>query len=334
MPAPQISPLPEPPRRTMAPTDFISAADAWVAAMPAFQTEANILSAALTADAAQVATQSAQVTADAAAVAAAVITAGVIATSVTPYTIGGATPSLVVQTGKLFVPGIWVTVAYRPDPTKSIVTKVKAYDGVTGVLDLLTPPITSGAGNYSDWQISLAAVPAGLGTFALWIPAAAMVTRTTSGAGYGVVETATNKIMLRTLDFDASAIEYAQFAIRMPKSWDLGTVTFVPEWSHPTATTNFKVSWGLQAVAVSDGDALDAAFGTAMFSNDTGGTADRAYAGPASAAITIAGAPASEDLVIYQVFRKADDAVNDTLGVDARLQGVTLFIQTNAGSDA
>ena len=48
--------------------------------------------------------------------------------------------------------------------------------------------------------------------------------------------------------------------IAMPKSWNEGTVSFVPVWSHGSTTTNFGVVWALQAVARSDDDAMDVAF--------------------------------------------------------------------------
>jgi hypothetical protein len=41
--------------------------------------------------------------------------------------------------------------------------------------------------------------------------------------------------------------EYAQFSIAMPKSWNEGTLTFAPVWSHPATTTNFGVVFDLQA---------------------------------------------------------------------------------------
>lgn len=172
------------------------------------------------------------------------------------------------------------------------------------------------------------------GTHTIWLPASAMVSRTTNGAASGTAETTTNKVMFKTLDFDASTIEYAQFAVRMPKSWNEGTVTAAFTWSHAATTTNFKVSWGLQGVALSDDDAGDAAFGTAIYANDTGGTTDDIYVSPTTAAITIAGTPAAEDWVVFQVLRKADDATNDTLAIDARLHGLTLYYTVNAGDDA
>lgn len=173
----------------------------------------------------------------------------------------------------------------------------------------------------------------GQGKETIWIPASAMIARTTNGAASGTAEMTTNKNMVKTLDFDASTQEFAQFEIAMPKSWNNGTVTFQPVWSHASTTTNFGVVWALQAVATSDDDALDVAFGTEQASTDTGGTTNDRYIGPESSAITIAGTPATGDVVQFQIKRKPSDG-SDTLAVDARLHGIKLYITTNAATDA
>lgn len=167
----------------------------------------------------------------------------------------------------------------------------------------------------------------------IWVPAAAMVSRTTNGAASGTGETTTNKIMRNTLDFDTSTQEFAQFTIRMPKSWDEGTVTARFSWSHASTVTNFGVVWALEAVAISDDDALDVAFGTAQQIADTGGTTDDLYITSATPAITIGGTPQAEDFVVFQVKRVPADG-SDTLAVDARLHGVTLYYTVDAFSDA
>lgn len=172
-----------------------------------------------------------------------------------------------------------------------------------------------------------------LGKHTIWIPAAAMITRTTNGAASGTVETSTNKIMLRTFDFDTTTAEYVQFSIQMPKSWNEGTVTFRAVWSHAATTTNFGVAWSLQGVALSDDDAADTAFGTKQTVTDTGGTTDDIYITSESSAITIAGTPAAQDWVVFQVERTVGDAGN-TLGIDARLHGIQLYYTTDAGNDA
>lgn len=172
-----------------------------------------------------------------------------------------------------------------------------------------------------------------LGKQALYIPATAMIARTTNGAAAGTVETTTNKIMLKTLDYDTSTVEYAQFSICMPKKWNEGTVTFRAVWSHASTTTNFGVAFSLAGVAISDDDAGDAAFGTAVTVTDTGGTTNDIYRTAESSAVTIAGTPQAEDWVVFQVARETANA-SDNMAIDARLLGIVLYITTDAGNDA
>lgn len=160
-----------------------------------------------------------------------------------------------------------------------------------------------------------------------------MVSRTTNGPSAGTVETTTNKIMIKTLDYDTTTQEFAQFAVRMPKSWNGSTVTFQPVWSHASTTTNFGVVWALEAVSLSDNEAGDTAVGTAQTSTDTGGTTNNIYIGPESSAITIGSSPASQDYVVFQIKRNPADA-SDTMAIDARLHGITLYITSNASTDA
>lgn len=167
----------------------------------------------------------------------------------------------------------------------------------------------------------------------IWIPASAMTARTTNGAAAGTAEMSTNKNMFSTLDFDTTTQEFAQFEIHMPKSWNLSTVTFQPVWSHASTTTNFGVVWELAAVARSDDDAGDVAFGTAQSSTDTGGTTNDIYIGPESSAITVAGTPAAGDTVQFQIARAPANG-SDTMAIDARLHGIRLFYTTNASTDA
>jgi len=171
------------------------------------------------------------------------------------------------------------------------------------------------------------------GVETIYVPAAAMTARTTNGAAVGTVETTTNKVMFSTLDFDTTTQEFAQFAVRMPKSWNVGTVTAVFTWSHASTTTNFGVVWALEAVSLSDAEAGDTAFGTAQQIADTGGTTNMLYVTSATPAMTIGSTPAAQDWVVFQVKRVPADG-SDTMAIDARLHGVTLYFTTNATNDA
>jgi hypothetical protein len=165
------------------------------------------------------------------------------------------------------------------------------------------------------------------------VMAASMAPKQTGGcAALATFSGASGQPDVAYLAFDPSTEEHAQFAIAMPPSWDEGTVTFVPRWMHPAAATNFGVCWKLRAVAVSNDDSLVASFGTAQSSVDTGGTTSDAYAGPESAAITIAGTPQPSDLVLFDFYRDPLDA-GDTLAVDAWLVGIDFYITTAAATD-
>lgn len=161
-------------------------------------------------------------------------------------------------------------------------------------------------------------------------PAAAMYAATTNGAGSTTAESSTNKVMTKTLDFDPTTQQFAQFAFRMPKSWNRGTITFAPMWT--AASGSGGVVWALQAVALGDNVAIDTAFGTEQTSTDTFQTANRVHVAPTSAAITVAGSPAGGEWIACRIKRNPADG-SDTLAVNASLLGLTIFFTTNAGDD-
>ena len=117
----------------------------------------------------------------------------------------------------------------------------------------------------------------------------------------------------------------------MPKSWDEGTVTAQIVWT--AASGSGDVVWGVQALAIGDDDALDTAFGSAQTVTDTLTATDDEHLSPVTAAITVGGTPAENDLVIFQVYRDAN-AAGDTLAADAILIGVRLYASFDAADDS
>ncbi len=229
--------------------------------------------------------------------------------------------------------------AIKLPATASAVNQVTVANAATG-----SGPTISATGGDTNIDLNLAAKGTGAvkiggsvvqtaGKQTAWVPAGSMTPRTTNGASAGTAETTTNKVMVKTLNFDAATVEYAQFTAKMPKSWNESTITAVFEWSHAATTTNFGVAWSLAGVALSDGDALDAAFGTAQTATDTGGTTDTKYSTAETPAVTIAGSPAAGDLVVFQVAREVANG-SDTLAIDARLHGLWLLYTTDAATDA
>lgn len=172
-----------------------------------------------------------------------------------------------------------------------------------------------------------------LGKQTIWIPASAMIATTTSGCALITqVELTAGQPELNTLDFDATSDEHAQFSIAFPKKWNEGTVTFQVFWTSTAADTD-GVAWGLQGVALTDGDAHETAYGTPIVvTDDAQGTANDVYVTGESSAITIAGTPAADDLCYFRIFRDVSDA-NDDMTEDAKLIGIKLFYTIDAAND-
>ena len=205
-------------------------------------------------------------------------------------------------------------------------------------------PILSSTGDETNVDINLNPKGSGVlksgaaavkiaGTETIFIPAQAMFGTTTNGADAQAVETTAVRPELKVLDFDASTAEYAQFSIAMPKSWNLGTVTYQVFWT-PSTTNTGNCIFGLQGLSCTEGDTADAVFGTAIEVTDAGiGTVEDVQMSAVSSDMTIAGSPADNDYTFFQLYRDAADG-SDTFTGDARLMGIKLFYTTDAANDA
>jgi len=165
------------------------------------------------------------------------------------------------------------------------------------------------------------------------LSAAGMWPSTTSGAAANVkVEYATNDQDLYHLDFDQTSDEFAQATVAMPDNWDGSTVTAVFYWTANSTSTN-SVVWAIQGRAYADGDAVDAAWGTAQTVTDANGaSANTVRISAATADVTVAGSPAGGQLVQFRIYRDADNG-SDNLAADARLIAVKIEYGISGYSD-
>lgn len=173
-----------------------------------------------------------------------------------------------------------------------------------------------------------------IGKTTMYIPANKMYPTVTNGcAALSTVELTAGRPNINVLAFDQTTVENAQFSIAFPKSWDEGTVTFQVFWTANDASTN-GVSWGLQGVAMGDGETIDAVFGTAVVVDDANqGTNNDLLVSAESTAVTIGGTPGEDNMVFFQIYRDTNDS-NDNMSADARLVGIKLFFTTDAPTDA
>ena len=172
----------------------------------------------------------------------------------------------------------------------------------------------------------------------MWIPATAMTPRITNGPAANIIEISGNHSVFRTLDFDPNTVQYAEFDVAMPKSWDCLRVTFKVFWSHATTTTNFNVAWVVDSISIPPSATLSTNFGPGAEVFVTGGAVDTLYVSAESdpqQIINTGGDPALYgDMVKFRVWRNATLSLQDNLAINSRLHGIQLYYTTTTGTDA
>ena len=168
-----------------------------------------------------------------------------------------------------------------------------------------------------------------LGRHTVWAPASAM-TGESGREPLAVARKLGGGLMVSTLEFFQNWTVYAQFALTMPKGWDAGDLTVRLLWTAEYGAGT--VRWGVQAAALGDNDALDAAFSAAVAVEDTLLAADDLHETPESAAVAPAGDRANASLVQLCIYRDATHA-NDTLTAGAQLLGARIRFGIDAAND-
>lgn len=170
---------------------------------------------------------------------------------------------------------------------------------------------------------------------AIPIPAYALMPRSANGcATLAMSSGAANQPDVPYLAFDGAAKEYAGIALRMPKSWDEGTVTAAFSWRRASGTGAANVVWGMRAVAIADNDTPAVAFGSDATVTDAASTttANMNVSGETSAC-TVAGSPGAGELTFFEFFRDGASGSDTLDAVDAWLTEVTLFINVDTDDD-
>lgn len=159
-----------------------------------------------------------------------------------------------------------------------------------------------------------------------FIPASAFTPTTTNGATKGSNEYATNDIMAEYLIFSGSTEQFACLNLAMPPEWDRGAIKAKFYWAPGDAacTAGDTVEWEIQGGALSDGDTIDAALGTAQVVSDTvlAGKNAALHISGATPAVTIGGSPALGDFIPLKISRNVSGT--DDMAEVAWLFGLVL----------
>jgi len=120
--------------------------------------------------------------------------------------------------------------------------------------------------------------------------------------------------------------ERVQASTYLPRNWNEGSVDILIYWSF--ASGSGDVRWAIRFGATGDNEAIDNAFQTAIFVNDTAGTANQLQQVLLSTITMPAGIVAGDELQI-EVFRQGTDG-GDTFTGTARLHGIVIRMTTDA----
>lgn len=152
-----------------------------------------------------------------------------------------------------------------------------------------------------------------------------------------VVEGTAGRPNVHVRDFDSGAsvtLEEAQFQFAFPNRWNKGTITYQTYHTHVGGQTGGLdgVAWGLSGVQIADDAAWDVVTGTEVVVTLDRATANEVHKSAASAAVTIAGTLADEDMVFFIIRRVTTDGADD-MDIDARLMGIRIFWTEDSAVD-
>jgi len=227
---------------------------------------------------------------------------------------------------------LWTPVSianYNASPPPDDGSKV-ASNQVTwaGIKTKLGDPLNTAVSSLNTSGAAMGALALSMGKNTYWIPGLAMAVRTTNGGTQTSNETASNKIMEKSVSFSPTTTQFAQWTIGLPKAYNLGTITWDLDW---LCTSTGNVVFGLQAVGIGDGDTFDATFGTAIETTDNVLSITQKMKTAESSPVTISSIAAG-DLAVFQLYRNATSTGNTATSA-ARVLGLRLYFTTNAADD-
>jgi hypothetical protein len=171
------------------------------------------------------------------------------------------------------------------------------------------------------------------GTQEMWIPADLIYPQTGNSpcANIAAVRPAGSTLVVRSLNFDASTDENAQFHVAMPKKWNEGSLTFKVYWTATGGTPSDGVSWKIGAIALDDNDGISGVLNEVTI-DDTYINSYKLHETAESSSLTLSGTTLPNDILFVKITRDTGNA-NDTFTSDALLMGVKIYYTTESGTD-
>jgi hypothetical protein len=141
-----------------------------------------------------------------------------------------------------------------------------------------------------------------------------------------IVDAGADQKAFAYIPFAPSVLTFATAKIVLPRTYNLGTITVIIEWTSATEGTG-TVEWDIQAAAIGEGEDMSTVtFGTAQNADDTQTTINFVQTSSRTAAITINNTPADGNVLFLKIAR---NGVGDTFTQEAQLLGVWVDLTTD-----
>lgn len=197
-----------------------------------------------------------------------------------------------------------------------------AYEGVSNTWGAVDQNI-SATGKWQEGGVDIS--PIGLHDY--YVDAGGFIHVDSESLATRIIGATVNQKAIAYIPFTTAVDTFATAKFKLPRTYDLGTMTAVINWMAPSGSGN--VVWGISAVAVSDDEAISTAFGTeVVLTADTFTVADDSLDTARSSDITIGNTPADADTIYLKIQRRGADG-GDTFTGEAQLLGVWIEITTD-----
>lgn len=217
------------------------------------------------------------------------------------------------------------TIFYILNPSSIIATLSFENGGDSAIGSIYIPPSSvseivklSQSGANSVWLINNNIAPES--SIEEYIPALSFDYPVTAPATLNGTETTTNKNTYSYAVFPTTPTSYVQFTVPLNKHCYTGKVRY--QFYARTPDTTGSTFFNLQAVAMSNNEAMDAAYGSAVAVELFAGTANSLRISTLSGVVTIGGSPQAGDLINFRFYRASG---LNTLASVVNVLGVKLY---------
>lgn len=170
-----------------------------------------------------------------------------------------------------------------------------------------------------------------IGKHDIYVDAGGVIPVDSGALATRIVDSGVDQKAFAYIPFVSGSVTFATIKIVLPRTYNLGTLTAVVEWTSETEGSG-TVEWDISACAIGDGEDMSTVvYGTAQNCDDTQLTINQVQTTSRCTAITIGNTPVDGNVIFVKISR---NGTGDTFGEDAQLLGIWFELETDLAVSA